>query len=204
MLSDPAETLHVPAGADQLVVAIALRPGLAGLAYAGPVARWRTVDLHIAIARDELAGAPVPPGRLLADLRQRQRPRVGEARVFLDDARVEHTDDHVLAFQEQTFPQPLATVEQAEKLRRIVGVDLDRAIFPDLQHLLVAAQLAGFDLGQLRGESVERMTVAVDLAVPGADGSQDVVLTRAEVLRILLHVARARVVARAAFRRRPR
>ncbi len=150
----------VVARADQLLVAVGGVELLAGRALAVPAGDLLVVELAV------LGGVAVGAGA------------VGEARALGPDAAVDDADDDAFAGGAGLLPEAVAA-RQAEEVRRRRRVERARLVLADRQHAGRHRQLGGLRLGELGGEAVEGVAVAVRLEVARADaGEHRVVATR--------------------------
>ena len=155
-----AKASVVIARSDQLLVAVRGIESLARRALAVPARDLLIRQLAV------LAGIAVEPSA------------VGEARVLGPDAGVDDADDHALALG-LGIPEAGGACE-AQEVRRAAGVELEDLIARDRQHAGRLRQLLRLVFGQLGGETVEDITVVVELAA-AAHAVEQLVLARAQV-----------------------
>ena len=183
VLPEPVEEV---ARADQLVVAVAGLPALAGLADAVP-GGWRGVIDAMAIGR---VAVPVLEVVLIR-----------EARMLGPDPGVDDADDDILAGQPGIGPQAAVRVVQTEERAAVVGGLVVQAVRRDRGHARGVEQLRGLLAGQDGREAVDGIGVAVDLlGLGGADRGEQVILALPGVLDVALDLGAVRIELGAAGR----
>ena len=179
--------VDVVPGADQLVVAVRGEKAITGLALALPAGeravdqrRWSDFEAAAKPAAEQGRLSPFGP----AHARTVRRLLVTEAGVAGRDAAVDNTDDDVLAAQAQVAAQTAILRRQAEKAGTVVGLDELGPVFPDVADVSPGPQLPGLRGSQARGETVERVAVAVELVVACVYRVEHLVVLRGKSVRV--------------------